>query len=77
MTTSRGDQWTAPAAVAICAVGTTRGAIRGAAVGVNRSRDVAEATSMREAALDHVPPECGLPVEAVDEQKTLVAGVRR
>jgi methyltransferase (TIGR00027 family) len=38
--------------------------------------DVQEVTGMREAARARVPPEAGLPVEAVNEHATLVAGVR-
>ncbi len=38
--------------------------------------DVSEATSMREAAHALVPRESGLPVDAVNEHKALVAGVR-
>jgi methyltransferase (TIGR00027 family) len=38
--------------------------------------DVSEETSLREAGRDLVPRACGLPVDAVNEHKTLVAGVR-
>jgi methyltransferase (TIGR00027 family) len=38
--------------------------------------EVTEATSLREAAGVLVSPESGLPIEAVSEHKTLVAGVR-
>jgi O-methyltransferase involved in polyketide biosynthesis len=38
--------------------------------------DVTEETSMREAARALVPRESGLPVEAINEHKTLVAGLR-
>ena len=37
---------------------------------------VTEATSMRDAARDLVGPESGLPVDAVNEHKSLIAGVR-
>jgi methyltransferase (TIGR00027 family) len=38
--------------------------------------DTIEETSLREAARSLVPSECGLPVDAVNEHKTLVVGLR-